>query len=116
MYHGSPREPLDEYVFPGTPEFILRSMVEYAGVDILMLGHTHMPMQVDMGSRYVLNPGSVGQPRDGDPRASYLILDLDDGHVRFELRRINYDIDSAAEKILSKPVPKFLADRLYLGY
>ncbi|MEM2106970.1 MAG: metallophosphoesterase family protein [Candidatus Bathyarchaeia archaeon] len=116
MYHGSPRDPLDEYVFPGTPEFILRGMVDYAGVDILMLGHTHMPMQVNIGSRYLLNPGSVGQPRDGDPRASYLILDLEGGHVKFELRRIKYDIDSAAEKILSKPVPKFLADRLYLGY
>ncbi|MGQ9543809.1 MAG: metallophosphoesterase family protein [Candidatus Bathyarchaeia archaeon] len=115
-YHGSPRDPLDEYVFPGTPEFILKSLIEYAGVDVLMLGHTHMPMHVKLGSSYLLNPGSVGQPRDGDPRASYLLLALEGGHVKFELRRVNYDVDSAADKILSKPLPRFLADRLYLGY
>ena len=115
-YHGSPREPLDEYVFPGTADFILKSMIETAQCDILLLGHTHMPIKFRSNSLYLFNPGSVGQPRDMDPRASYGILEIKKENVNFEIKKVNYDIDSAASKILEKPVPDFLADRLHLGY
>jgi putative phosphoesterase len=115
-YHGSPRDPLNEYIFKGTPEFILRSMIELAKADVLLVGHTHAPMEAKIGSGHLLNPGSVGQPRDGDPRASYALLEIEERSVKFEVRRVDYDIDSAANKILQKPVPKFLADRLYSGY
>ncbi len=115
-YHGSPRDPLDEYVFPGTPDFILGSMIELANADVLLLGHTHIPMNVRVGSSYLFNPGSVGQPRDRDARASYAFLDIEESGSKFEVKKVDYDIDSAANKILQVPVPKFLADRLYLGY
>lgn len=115
-YHGSPRDPLNEYIFPGTPQFILRSLIELAKADVLLMGHTHMPINIKIGSGYLLNPGSVGQPRDGDPRASYALLDIEEGDVKLEVKRVDYDIDSAANKILEKPIPRFLADRLYLGY
>ena len=115
-YHGSPRDPLNEYVFPGTPEFILKSMIEFANADVLLLGHTHIPLDFKFDSRCLFNPGSVGQPRDGDSRASYAILNIHEGNVELKIRRVDYDIDSAANKISQIPVPKFLADRLYLGY
>lgn len=114
-YHGSPRDPLNEYVFPGTPDFILKSMIETAKCDILLLGHTHMPIEFKFDSQYLFNPGSVGQPRDGDSRASYGILEIEGKNVNFEIKKISYDIDSAAAKILEKPLPNFLADRLHLG-
>lgn len=115
-YHGSPRDPINEYVFPGTAEFILRSMIELAKADVLLLGHTHVPMETKTASGYLFNPGSVGQPRDGDPRASYAVLNMEKDNVDFEIKRIDYDIDSAANKISLEPLPKFLADRLHLGY
>ena len=115
-YHGSPREPLNEYVFPGTADFVLKSMIDTAQCDVLLLGHTHMPIKFRANSQCLFNPGSVGQPRDRDPRASYGILEIEKENVNFEIKKVNYDIDSAAAKILEKPVPNFLADRLHLGY
>jgi putative phosphoesterase len=107
---------MNEYVFPGTSELILRSMIEFAEADVLLLGHTHVPMQAETSSGCLLNPGSVGQPRDGDPRASYAILSIEEKKVDFEVKRVSYDIDSAASKISHEHLPEFLADRLHLGY
>jgi len=61
------------------------------------------------------NPGSVGQPRDGDPRASFAIATISESQVTFDIRRIEYDVDSVANKIQSVGLPSFLADRLYAG-
>jgi diadenosine tetraphosphatase ApaH/serine/threonine PP2A family protein phosphatase len=64
-------------------------------------------------SRLIINPGSVGQPRDGDPRASYGMFDTDRG--AFELRRVTYNVPSTQDQILKAGLPKELADRLELG-
>jgi len=61
------------------------------------------------------NPGSVGQPRDGDPRASFAILTIQDNKLSFEIRRVEYDVDSVASKIVQASLPNFLAERLYIG-
>jgi len=63
--------------------------------------------------RYLLNPGSIGQPRDGDPRASLAILDTDAGTVA--VQRVPYDVDTAQRKIREAGLPDFLADRLAHG-
>jgi putative phosphoesterase len=115
MYHGSPRDPLNEYIFPGLPLFIVRNLIELATADVLLLGHTHIPFIARDSNRILANPGSVGQPRDGDPRASYGILEVNDGKVEFTLKRVKYDIDSAASRIIKAGLPSFLAERLYLG-
>ena len=60
-----------------------------------------------------MNPGSVGQPRDGDPRAAYLMLDTDTWTASF--RRVEYPIDEAAKAIIDAGLPKSLAERLYQG-
>ncbi|MCJ7456848.1 metallophosphatase family protein [Candidatus Bathyarchaeota archaeon] len=115
LAHGSPRDPLMEYVYPSAAEFVLRGMLDESGGSILLLGHTHVPFSQEFESKLIANPGSVGQPRDGDPRASYAILDLS-ARTRFQIRRASYDVDAAASKITARGLPKMLADRLYLGF
>jgi predicted phosphodiesterase len=90
-------------------------MLDESGGSILLLGHTHVPFSQEFESKLIANPGSVGQPRDGDPRASYAILDLS-ARTRFHIRRASYDVDAAASKITAKGLPKMLADRLHLGF
>jgi putative phosphoesterase len=109
MYHGSPRDD-DEYVLPwnATEEF-----VRIAGADIVILGHTHLPMALRFGSGMLVNPGSVGQPRDGDPRASWGLLDT--AARSFEVRRVAYDVDAVAREIRRVGLPGPLADRLFAG-
>jgi diadenosine tetraphosphatase ApaH/serine/threonine PP2A family protein phosphatase len=93
-------------------------------------GHTHVPrvfrreeskltelppdhLKLDANARYLINAGSVGQPRDGDPRACYVIHDLEQGTVTF--RRVDYDVGSAQRKILDAGLPPLLAERLEQG-
>lgn len=115
LHHGSPRDPLNEYIFPGLPGFIQRSLLETAEADVLLMGHTHVPFESRLDSGLIANPGSVGQPRDGDPRASYALLEINDGHVDFKIARVQYSIDLVASKIRDSGLPAFLADRLYIG-
>jgi putative phosphoesterase len=114
LVHGSPRDPLNEYVYPDTAEFILRSLVEDSGGTILLLGHTHVPFVRKFDSILLGNPGGVGQPRDGDARASYAILEPF-AEPEFQIHRIVYDVDAAARRIIAAGLPKLLADRLHLG-
>jgi putative phosphoesterase len=112
--HGSPRDPLNEYIYPDTAEFILRSLVEDSGGSILLLGHTHVPFVRKFDSMLLGNPGGVGQPRDGDARASYAILEPF-AEPEFQIHRVVYDVDAAARRIIAAGLPKLLADRLHLG-
>jgi len=109
MYHGSPRDD-DEYVFPWAAH---EELLALARADVVLLGHTHLPFVFRSGARLVANPGSVGQPRDGDPRASWGLLDT--ARRTFELRRVAYDIDAVANGIRRAGLPPPLADRLYAG-
>ena len=67
----------------------------------------------EQGRRYIVNVGSVGQPRDRDPRAAYALWDVEAGRV--EIRRVAYDVDAARRKIVEAGLPQFLADRLAAG-
>ena len=109
MYHGSVDDYL-EYVYEDQAE---ETLLEEASADMVILGHTHVPYIKRFARGLVLNPGSVGQPRDGDPRASFAIYDSDKRSC--SLRRTDYDIDSAAEAIREAGLPEMLAERLYLG-
>jgi putative phosphoesterase len=116
VYHGSPRDPINEYVFPITPVSTLKSLVRLAKTDVLLLGHSHIPFHFAFDSKLILNPGSVGQPRDGDARASYAVLEIGVGKVSYSVHRVRYDVDSAADKILKNHLPRILADRLFFGF
>jgi putative phosphoesterase len=81
--------------------------------EVLILGHTHIQHHEQVGETLVVNPGSVGQPRDRDPRAAYAIIDLDDGTV--DEHRIDYDIDEVQEGIETTDLPKRTGERLSSG-
>ncbi len=115
LYHGSPRDPLNEYVFPGVTASVGRNMVKAASASIVFLGHTHMPMLYRFENGVLANPGSVGQPRDGDHRASFAILTVSQGDVKFEVQRVEYNVGLVADRIISSGLPSFLAERLYIG-
>ena len=73
-----------------------------------------MQMLIEMEGRRIINPGGVGQPRDGDWRAAYAFIDTETQEVEF--KRVEYDIDKAVKKIINAGLPEFLAYRLYEGY
>jgi diadenosine tetraphosphatase ApaH/serine/threonine PP2A family protein phosphatase len=129
LVHGSPRDPVWEYV---TSVPVARANLAALATPIALHGHTHLPMvwadrdgriepiSPGPGSTFrldgrpaLLNPGSVGQPRDGDPTASWLELDTEAGVATW--RRIAYDIEIVRSAMLDAGLPGRLADRLRLG-
>ncbi len=113
--HGSPDDPLWEYVTPQTHSLLFDHYLERLHVGFVGLGHTHVPFVSYEGRGVVFNPGSVGQPRDGDWRASYSVLSLADGHLKVENFRAEYDVGASASKVRKAGLPESLADRLLRG-
>jgi putative phosphoesterase len=99
LVHASPRDPLDEYA-PPDPEFWARRL-QNIDADVVCIGHTHQPYVLEIGDKLVINPGSVGQPRDGDPRASCAVLE--DNKV--DLVRVDYDIEKTVQSVGASPLP-----------
>ena len=101
----------------------------YQNTGVCFFGHTHVPVafirdsqvrggtyskfKVEPGRKYFVNVGSVGQPRDGDPKAKYVVYDMDESSI--ELRKLDYDIPGAQKKILAAGLPARLAERLAVG-
>jgi diadenosine tetraphosphatase ApaH/serine/threonine PP2A family protein phosphatase len=130
LYHASPRDPVWEYVLSSiAADDCFDAMSPRIGA----VGHSHVALafwrkgdtptagaqseagaEIDFsGDRWLLNPGSVGQPRDGDPRASWILLELESNRATW--RRTDYPIDEAADAIRAAGLPEQLADRLYYG-
>jgi len=131
MAHASPREPVWEYILDANQAF---ANFEYFSVPICLVGHTHIPIVFELdeqqrqcktmvppfskpltlGSRrMIINPGSVGQPRDGDPRASYALLDLD--AMTWEFHRVAYPVEITQERMRARGLPRRLIARLEVG-
>jgi diadenosine tetraphosphatase ApaH/serine/threonine PP2A family protein phosphatase len=131
LAHGSPRSPVWEYV---TTAQIATENFEFFDTDVCFIGHTHVAMfallregeeiaevsalQADqhldlLAGRYLINPGSVGQPRDRDPRAAYAILDTDIGS--FTAKRVEYDIPTTQRQMAMANLPEVLITRLAHG-
>lgn len=115
LVHGSPRDPLNEYIFPGTDEKLLEEFLASTGANVLLLGHTHVPMFVKLKKGVVLNPGGVGQPRDYDPRASYVVFTINNRKLSFKNYRVEYAVNKTASEVLAAGLPSILAERLYYG-
>lgn len=107
MFHGSPWDPLEEYVYPDYPHFDRFATID---ADIIILGHTHRPFEQCAASRIILNPGSVGQPRDGDPRAACAVLDTKKKEVKFI--RVAYDPSEIINAISTSDIDNKLSSYL----
>lgn len=101
MVHATPRDPLDEYLFDDARE-AWEERVQGVRADYVLVGHTHRPFVLPLQGATVINPGSAGQPRDGDPRACYAIME--DGVP--ELRRAEYPLEETIEAMNQLDVPR----------
>lgn len=97
MYHGSPWDKFEEYIYPDFRKF---DKFKEVNADLIILGHTHWPMIKKLGDTVIVNPGSCGQPRDYDTRASFAIFDTKTKQV--SIKRVNYDIDKVCKDIQAK--------------
>lgn len=126
--HGSPTD-RDYYLFTWEEVLPYIDFLEERGRNLCFFGHTHYPgifsadgmYTVDEDSKFPLgeskvffiNPGSVGQPRDGDPRAAFGMLDTE--KREYELVRVEYNVEETAHEIIDRGLPQFLAERLFVG-
>jgi putative phosphoesterase len=100
LVHATPSDPLYTYLGPAETRR-WEEEVDRIDADILLVGHTHLPMILRFGRKLVVNPGSVGQPRDGDPRASFAVIE--DGKPRLE--RAVYDVEATVRAIETFGLP-----------
>jgi putative phosphoesterase len=129
LVHGSPRK-INEYLFEDRDEKSLIRIMEDAGADIMCFGHTHKPWHRVLETerqgqtRYLhaINTGSVGKPKDGDPRGCFVILNLEENSsseardsIRTEFIRFEYDIEKAAQAVEESILPNAYADNLRNG-
>jgi predicted phosphodiesterase len=129
LFHASPRDPVWEYVLS---DEAARAALRLTSAPLVLVGHSHVALaftaeqgtiagalapegtELELSAgRWLLNPGSVGQPRDGDPRAAYVILDFDGGRALF--RRVAYPVERTQAEILERGLPDALALRLAVG-
>jgi predicted phosphodiesterase len=129
LFHGSPRDPIWEYVLSGEAALAAFALTSEP---VVLVGHSHVALAIRLegglldggaapagtdadlaAGRWVLNPGSVGQPRDGDPRAAWLLLDPEEGRASF--RRVAYPVERTQRELLERHLPEALAVRLAAG-
>jgi putative phosphoesterase len=111
--HGSPRK-INEYLYEDRPQSVFEHIARVADCDVLFFGHTHLPYQKQVGQTLFVNAGSVGKPKDGDPRAGYLIADFEP-KLEITLRRVTYDVAAAARAVRESGLPTHFADLLETG-
>ena len=129
LFHGSPIDPVWDYVID---QYSAADALARTEAPVVLVGHSHVPTAISLAdgaltggvatadfsavlgtSRWLFNPGSVGQPRDGDPRAAFLRLDRVSGQARFE--RVAYPVARTQEEIRERGLPDSLAERLAHG-
>jgi putative phosphoesterase len=127
LVHGSPRK-INEYLFEDRDEKSLLRIMEQADADIMCFGHTHKPYHRTLQDenehyRHAINIGSVGKPKDNDPRGCYVMLTINETSsvtnkesVKVDFIRFKYDVEKAAKAVEDSPLPDVYADMLRQGY
>ncbi len=130
LVHGSPRK-INEYLFEDRAEKSLLRIMEDADADVMCFGHTHKPYHRILNSgneqephyRHAINLGSIGKPKDGDPRGCYVLLTLDETStvldkqsIQVEFIRFEYDVEKAAKAVEGSSLPNVYAENLRNGY
>jgi len=113
LYHGLPKRQTGMLDLDA-PDAKIREVLSSAGADIVVLGHSHIPLHRQIESGHILFPGSVGVPRDGNPMASYALLDIGED-VRVEIRRVKYSIEKVCTSMKGAGFPEILCDWLRKG-
>lgn len=126
MVHGSPRK-VNEYLFEDRPEKSLERIMENAQADCMLFGHTHKPYhrvlsyerEGKTAYRHAINIGSVGKPKDGDPRACYVLLEwqdvlspIDPDSLQVRFKRVEYDLSTSVDALRNSPLPDAYAEAL----
>ncbi len=113
LVHGSPRK-INEYLYADRPLATYERIAKVAGCDLLLFGHTHLPYQKQVAHTLFVNAGSVGKPKDGDPRAGYVLITVGArGSVVF--RRVAYDVAAATGAVRAAGLPEEFARALEAG-
>jgi len=138
MVHGSPRR-INEYLFEDRPVSAVARLFQAEEAEVIICGHTHLPYIKEMiveeswetgvgtdgrasvqrrpGGHYILiNGGSVGKPKDGDPRASYALIDYQDGNWQNKIVRVSYEVGAMARAIEQSGLPVEYAEQLRMGH
>ena len=114
LVHGSPRR-INEYLYEDRPDASFQRLAAASDADVIAFGHTHIPYTRRVDGVLFVNVGSVGKPKDGDPRACYAILETRDGTVDVHYRRVPYPVATVAEAIRQSELPDAFAAMLEAG-
>ena len=111
LVHGSPRK-VNEYLFEDKPARTFERIAAGADCDTLVFGHTHQPWIREYGGVLFVNCGSVGKPKDGDPRAAFAILEPDADRAAVHIERVEYDAQRVAREVAAAGLPEEYAEKL----
>ena len=114
LVHGSPRK-VNEYLFADKPARTFKRIAAGADCDVLAFGHTHQPWVAEYGGVLFVNCGSVGKPKDGDPRASFAVLEVAESELSATIERLEYDAESVAREVTESGLPAEYAEKLVMA-
>jgi putative phosphoesterase len=114
LVHGSPRK-VNEYLFQDKPARLYERLAAAEEAAVLVFGHTHKPWMREHGGVLFVNCGSVGKPKDGDPRAAFAVLEAAADRVAARIERVDYDAGAVAREVAAAGLPAEFADKLVLA-
>jgi predicted phosphodiesterase len=114
LVHGSPRK-VNEYLFEDKPARLYDRLAAAETGDVLVFGHTHKPWVREHGGVLFVNCGSVGKPKDGDPRGAFAVLDGGAGELEVSIERVEYDADAVSAEVREAGLPGELAEKLLIA-
>jgi putative phosphoesterase len=114
LVHGSPRK-VNEYLFEDKPARTFERIAARADCDVLVFGHTHQPWIREYGGVLFVNCGSVGKPKDGDPRAAFALLELEGDRVVADIERVDYDAEAVGREVAAAGLPTEYAEKLVIA-
>ena len=122
MVHGSPKS-INEYILEDLPEDYVTEMMREFSADILCVAHSHKPYHRIIGDKHIINTGSVGKPKDGNPQGGYVLLTInrsdnptDNIKIGIEFIRFTYDVEKAAKAVEESPLPDKYAESLRMAF
>jgi putative phosphoesterase len=114
LVHGSP-DRLNEYLFASVADHVFQAHLDSTRADVLIFGHTHKPFHKVLGGKHLVNSGSAGKPKHGNPNATYALLDITTEDVEVEIVEVPYDYEAAARAVEATDLPREFAQMLREG-